>query len=89
MDWLHNNPEWPLRLTFCLWLVPALVFSRPKMVFWLCSLIVFVGIRVDTWQHGEIEMGSLVHAAAGGLYGCLLWALKARLLRAYPKGLHS
>lgn len=87
MDWLRNNPEWPLWLTVFLWPAPALAFSRPRTVFWLCSLIVFTGIRVDTFQHGEIEMGGLVHAAAGGLYGCLLWALKARLLRANPKGL--
>lgn len=83
MDWLHNNPEWPL------WPVPALAFSQPRTVFWLCSLIVFTGIRVDMLQHGEIEMGGLVHAVAGGLYGYLLWALKARLLRANPKGLRS
>jgi hypothetical protein len=50
---------------------------------------VFTGIRVDMLQHGEIEMGGLVHAVAGGLYGYLLWALKARLLRANPKGLRS
>ncbi len=87
MDWLRNNPEWPLWVTYCLWPVPALEFSRPRTVFWLCSIIVFVRIRLDTFQHGEIEMGGLVHAAAGGLYGCLLWPLKARLLPANPKGL--
>lgn len=89
MDWLRNNPDVPLMVTFCLWPVPALVCSRPKMVFWLSALIVFIGIRVNTWQYGEIEMGGLLHAAAGGLYGYLLWALKARLLRSNPKGLGS
>lgn len=87
MDWLRNNPDVPLMVTFGLWPVPALVFSGPRTVFWLCALSVLVGIRVDAWQHGEIEMGGLVHAACGGLYGCLLWALRTRMWRSTPKGL--
>ncbi len=89
MDWLRNNPDVPLMVTFGLWPVAALVLRGPRAVFWASAVIVFVGIRVDTWQHGEIEMGGLLHAAAGGLFGYLLWALKARLLRSNPKGLRS
>ena len=87
MHWLQNNPGWPLWLTFCLWPVPALAFRRPRTVFWLSSLIVFVGTRVDTFFHGEIEMGGLVHAASGGAGGPLLWALKRRIFHSSRKGL--
>jgi hypothetical protein len=73
-------------LTLCLWPVPALAFRQPRTVFWLSSLIVFVGIRVDTFQHGEIEMGGLVHAACGGAGGYLLWALKGRVFHSRSKG---
>ncbi len=86
MDWLQDNPDWPLWLTFCLWPAPALAFRRPRTVFWLSSLIVFLGIRVDTFYHGEIEMGGLVHAASGGGGGYLLWAVKDRVFCPIPEG---
>jgi hypothetical protein len=76
------DSSWILTVTTILGTLPAIVFDRTRPVFWWTALIVFVGIRADLLPRGHIEMGGLVHALAGGVYGCLLLLLKRGIKQA-------